>query len=150
MQKEISCFLIIRYWFCEGIHLLPLSTIKSKGFASVANVSNKLCLYSPYSTIKCKEGTLFPSSLPLSKAKEAPGSRQTGYLWLHGYSWMKDKFFSSLLIPQRVVLLKKAQARIWKTFFSNFKICHNQFFCLKTQYIGAWKLQCAQLLRNQF
>ena len=26
-------------------------------------------------------------------------------------------------------------------FFSNFQICHNQFFYLKTQHIGAWKLK---------
>ena len=40
---------------------------------------------------------------------------------------------------------KKTQARIWKIFFSNFQICHNQFFYLKTQPIGAWKLQCTQI-----
>ena len=32
-----------------------------------------------------------------------------------------------------------------KIFFSKFQICH-QFFYLKTQPIGAWKLQCAQFL----
>ena len=37
-----------------------------------------------------------------------------------------------------------------KKIFSNFQICHNQFFYLKTQRTGAWKLQCAQFLRNQF
>ena len=46
--------------------------------------------------------------------------------------------------------VKKAQARIWKKKFSNLQICHNQFFYLKTQPIGAWKLQCAQFSWNQF
>ena len=29
---------------------------------------------------------------------------------------------------------------------SNFQICHNQFFCFKTQPTGAWKLYRAQFL----
>ena len=33
----------------------------------------------------------------------------------------------------RVILVKKAQARSWKNFFSNFQISHNQFLYLKTQ-----------------
>ena len=32
--------------------------------------------------------------------------------------------------------------------FSNFQICHNHFFSLKTQPIGTWKLQCSQFVRN--
>ena len=51
---------------------------------------------------------------------------------------------------ERVVLVEKAQAKIWKKFSSNFQICHNQFLWLKTQLIGAWKLQCAQFLQNWF
>ena len=47
-----------------------------------------------------------------------------------------------------VVLVKKAQARIWKIFFSNFQICHNQFFYLKTQPIRAWKLQCTKIFEE--
>ena len=45
---------------------------------------------------------------------------------------------------------KSPSKDIKKMFFSNFRICHSQFFYLKTQFIQAWKLQCAQFLRNQF
>ena len=45
---------------------------------------------------------------------------------------------------------EKSPSKDVKIFFPNFQICHNQFFYLKTQTIGAWKLQCAQFLRNQF
>ena len=35
-----------------------------------------------------------------------------------------------------MVLVKKAQARIWKKIFSNFQICHNQFFTWKPNPLG--------------
>ena len=41
----------------------------------------------------------------------------------------------------RVILVKKAQARILKKKISNFQICQNQFLYWKTQPIGTWKLQ---------
>ena len=35
-------------------------------------------------------------------------------------------------------------------FFSNFQIFHGQILYLKTQPTGAWKVQFAQILWNQF
>ena len=68
-------------------------------------------------------------------------------------------FWSLLLIFAREVLLsanisngfgKKSRSKGMESFFPNFQICHNRFCYLKTQPIGAWKLQFAQSLQNRF
>ena len=43
---------------------------------------------------------------------------------------------------------EKSPSKDMKIFFSSFQICCNQFLYLKTQPIGAWKLQCTQFLQN--
>ena len=45
---------------------------------------------------------------------------------------------------------QKSPSKDMEKFFSNFRVCQNQFFYLKTQPIGTWKLQCAQFLWNRF
>ena len=45
---------------------------------------------------------------------------------------------------------KKPKQGHEKIFFTTFKFVTTSFFNLKTQPIGAWKLQCAQFLRTQF
>ena len=45
---------------------------------------------------------------------------------------------------------EKSPSKDMKIFFSSFQICCNQYLYLKTQPIGAWKLQCTQFLQNWF
>ena len=45
---------------------------------------------------------------------------------------------------------KKPKQGYGKKFFPIFRFVTTSFFYLKTQPIGAWKLQCAQFLQNQF
>ena len=49
-----------------------------------------------------------------------------------------------------VVLVKKAQAKVWKFFFQLSNLSQSGFFYLKTLLIGAWKLWCVQFSQNHF